>query len=257
MPRKTEPTPAPATRTGEPVTSHAPPAPVSNPAEVAAFLAKVRAMTPAARAAGRGRLIFAMDATMSREPTWDMAQAIQAEMFQAVKAVGHLDVQLVYYRGFDECRASAWVSDPDALARLMVKVRCEAGQTKIGRVLAHALSEARQERVHALVFVGDCMEEEIDVLAHQAGELALTGLPAFMFQEGRNKTAAAAFREVARLTRGAYCPFDEGSAGQLKALLAAVAVYAAGGLTALEDLSRTGTSAAPQLLLGQLKSPDP
>ena len=63
--------------------------------------------------------MFAMDATMSRAPTWDMALKLQGEMFAAVKEVGGLDVQLMYFRGLGECRASKWVSDPDALARLM------------------------------------------------------------------------------------------------------------------------------------------
>ena len=79
------------------------------------------------RQPGRGRLVFAMDATMSRQPTWDMALALQADMFQAVKAVGGLDVQLVYFRGAGECRASRWVSDPDALAALMTRVTCAGG----------------------------------------------------------------------------------------------------------------------------------
>lgn len=237
--------------------AHAPPAPQSNPAEVAAFLAKVKAMAPPVRAEGRGRLIFAMDATMSRQPTWDLALSLQAEMFEAVKAVGRLDVQLVYYRGFGECRASAWVGDPEALARLMTQVHCEGGMTQIGRVLGHALGEAGQKGVDALVFVGDCMEEEVDRLAHKAGELALLGVPVFVFQEGHDGRAAVTFREIARLTRGAFCRFDQGSAAELKALLTAVAVYAAGGRAALEDLSRAGASSAPRLLLGQMKSPDP
>ena len=66
----------------------------------------------------RGRLIFAIDATASRQPTWDLALGLQADMFRAVKEVGGLDVQLVYFRGFGETRASKWVSDPEALARL-------------------------------------------------------------------------------------------------------------------------------------------
>ncbi|HLI20382.1 MAG TPA: hypothetical protein VKV32_04645, partial [Stellaceae bacterium] len=52
-------------------------------AEVDAFLRKVAAM-PTARPAGRrGKLIFAMDATASREPSWDRASRIQGEMFEA------------------------------------------------------------------------------------------------------------------------------------------------------------------------------
>jgi hypothetical protein len=209
----------------------------SSTAEVDAFLNKVRALTPANESGERGRLMFAMDATMSRQPTWDMALGLQADMFLAVKDVGGLDVQLVYFRGFGECRASKWVRDPEALARLMTQVSCRGGHTQIERVLTHARKETNAQRAHALVYVGDCMEENIDDLAAFAGELGLLGMPVFLFQEGSDPTARAAFREIARLTGGAYCSFDAGSAAQLRELLSAVAVYAAGGRRALEDYS--------------------
>jgi hypothetical protein len=72
-------------------------APRSSGAEVADFLARVNTIPPVG-SSGRGRLIFAMDATMSRQPTWDLALGLQADMFHAVKEVGSLDVQLVYFR---------------------------------------------------------------------------------------------------------------------------------------------------------------
>lgn len=221
--------------------------------DVAKFIARMKALTPQA-GAGRGRLVFAMDATMSRQPTWDMALGLQADMFRAVKDVGGLDVQLVYFRGAGECRASKWVSDPDALARLMTTVSCQGGYTQIRKVLSHALQEAGRKRVNALVYVGDCMEEDIDDLCGRAGELAMLGVPAFLFQEGADSRAERAFREIARLTRGAFCRFDAGSAAQLRELLSAVAVYAAGGRTALERLGHQGTGRGARLLLSQMKS---
>ncbi len=215
-------------------------------ADVAAFVAKMKSVGPLATGARR-RLIFAMDATMSRAPTWDMALAHQAEMFAAVKAAGGLDVQLVYFRGFGECRASKWVSDPDALARLMTTVSCQGGKTQIGKVLGHARAEASHGRVSSMVYVGDCVEEDIDLLCAKAGELKLAGIPVFAFQEGRDATASVAFKAIARITGGAHCSFDHGAAGQLRDLLTAVAVYAAGGRQALEALSdRSG--GARQLL---------
>jgi len=204
-------------------------------ADVDAFLRKV-AQAPAAHAAGaRGRLIFAMDATASREPSWDRASHIQAEMFKETAALGGLDVQLVFYRGFGECRASPWVSSANDLLRRMTGVFCLAGQTQIRKVLKHAVKEAKKQRVGALVFVGDCCEEDVDALGHQAGELGLLGVPCFMFHEGGDPVARLAFQQIARLTGGAYCPFDAGSAQQLRDLLSAVAVYAAGGRKALAD----------------------
>jgi len=220
--------------------------------EIDAFVEQVRSM-PAVTSGQRGRLIFAMDATMSRQPAWDMALQLQAEMFDAVAEIGGLDVQLMYFRGFGECRASKWVSDATALRKLMTSVACRGGYTQIRKVLKHARAEAENGPVNALVYVGDCMEENVDELAGMAGELGLMKVPAFMFQEGTNPTAAVAFKEIARLTGGAYCRFDAGAADALRALLQAVAVYAAGGRRALEDLSRAGGGTG-QLLLEQLKS---
>lgn len=215
-------------------------------AELDAFLNKVQSLQPART--GRGRLVFAMDATMSRQPSWDLALSLQSEMFRAVKEVGGLDVQLLYFRGFGECRASRWVGDPDALARLMRQVHCEGGHTQIRKVLSHARQENERQTVNALVYVGDCMEENIDTLSQLAGELGLVGVPVFLFQEGGNALAERAFKEIARLSRGAYCRFDAGSAGQLRELLRAVAVYATGGRKALENAK----SGAATLLLEQL-----
>ena len=197
-----------------------------------------------APAAAGGRLLFAMDATASREPTWDKACRIQGEMFLAAEKVGRLAVQLCWYRGFDEFRADPWVTDARDLLARMSAVACRGGQTQIVRVLQHAAAETRRERVAALVFVGDCMEEDIDRLCHVAGELGMLGVPAFLFHEGGDPVARRAFEEVARLTRGACCPFDANSADQLRDLLAAVAAYAAGGRRALEDFGRRRGGAA-------------
>ena len=215
--------------------------------EVAAFLAKV-ARTPVVREAGhRGRLVFAMDATASREPSWDRACHLQAQMFSETDTLGGLEVQLVFYRGFGECKSSPWVNSADDLVRRMVRVRCLGGHTQIGRVLKHAIKETGKKRVHALVFVGDAMEEDVDRLCHHAGKLGLLGVPAFMFQEGSEPVAMGAFRQIARLTNGAYCSFDSSSASQLRELLGAVAVYAAGGRPALEDYGKRTGGAALQI----------
>lgn len=222
----------------------------SSDADVAAFVARARATAPAP--GSRGRLIFAMDATMSRQPTWDMALQLQSEMFEAVRTVGGLDVQLIYFRGTDECRASRWVTEPAALARLMTQVTCAGGYTQIRKVLSHARREAEARRVNALVHVGDAMEENVDELCHRAGELAVLGIPVFLFQEGYDPAAERAFREIARITNGAWCRFDPGSARQLRDLLSAVAVYAAGGSAALRQLASQGVPGA-RALIGQMR----
>lgn len=206
----------------------------SRRSDIDAFLEKAASL-PVTKPAGRkGRLIFAMDATASREPTWDHACHLQAEMFAETTALGGLEIQLCYYRGLNEFKASDWLTDSATLQRHMASVRCLGGHTQIGRVLKHATTMARQQRIDALVFVGDCMEEKVDDLCQLAGELGLYGVPAFLFHEGGDPRAEQAFRQIAKLTKGAYCPFDSGSARQLRDLLSAVAVYAAGGRPALE-----------------------
>src|SRR5213080_3743309 len=228
------------------------PAATATRAEIDAFLAKVKGLAPTAEPGRRGRLIFALDATMSRQPLWDTACRLQADMFREAAAIGGLDVQLVYYRGLSECRASRWVSQAERLGALMERIDCRGGHTQIGKIIAHGRRETELRKVQALVFVGDAMEEKLDDLCAAAGELGLLGVPAFMFQEGDDPIAEQAFREVARLTRGAYCRFDPGAAHQLGELLRAVAAYAAGGMRALADLSARRDPGAIQLI-GQMK----
>jgi hypothetical protein len=228
------------------------PAPAASRPEIAEFIDRVRALGPAAAGGRRGRLIFALDATMSRQPTWDSACTLQAEMFREAAKAGGLDIQLVYFRGLNECAASGWVAGSEKLAGLMSRIDCRGGQTQIGKVLSHARQEYGKQRVQALVFVGDAMEEKIDELCAAAGELGLLGVPVFMFQEGGDAVAENAYREIARLSRGAYCRFDTGAAHQLGELLRAVAAYAAGGIKALTELSARRSDGARRLL-AQLK----
>jgi len=219
---------------------------------VKTFLREVAQTPPPRPGSGRARLVFAMDATASREPSWDRACQVQGQMFLETAALGGLDVQLVYYRGFDECRASRWVDNPGDLVRLMTGVFCLAGQTKIRRVLQHVVRETDQKRVAALVFVGDCFEENLDELGQIAGQLGLKGVRGFFFQEGHNPEAERAFRHLARLTDGAHCRFDANSPQQLRDLLGAVAAYAAGGRQALADLSQR-SSREVRLLASQVR----
>ena len=205
----------------------------SHSAEVDAFLRDLQRAPAVRPGGGRGRLIFALDATASRQPSWDRACRIQGEMFEATAALGGLDVKLVYYRGFTECKSSRWMANAADLHRVMQAVSCLGGETQIERVLAHAIAENQKQRMGALVFVGDAMEEKVDRLCQLAGELGLKGVPIFLFHEGGDAVAAAAFQQMAKLSRGAYLRFDLASADRLKDLLGAVAVYAAGGYRAL------------------------
>ena len=222
---------------------------------VAALLAKVRR--------NRGRLIFALDATQSRQPSWDLAAQLQSQMFEEVAKIGGLQVQLLYFRGNGECRASHWTSDANELARAMTGVLCRAGTTQIEKVLRHIRAENEREKVSAAILVGDAVEEPPQKLYAATGDLAV---PIFCFQEGDGlalyvdqrgefvhehppQTVEQIFRELARLTGGAYGKFNAGAAAKLSELLQAVAAFAVGGVTALADL-RTDSA---RKLLGQMK----
>ena len=208
--------------------------------EIDAFLEKVDSL-PSINSRGRpGRLIFAMDATASRAPTWDMACELQGKMFTEANGIGELDIQLVFFRGYQECKSSAWLNNPIDLLRLMTSVTCLAGRTQIERVLQHALTESKKNPVDALVYVGDSMEESIDRVGELAGQLRLSNLPLFIFQEGHDIVTSEAFRQFAQLSGGAHCSFDNSSAAQLGKLLTAVALYATGGAAAMERYSALG-----------------
>ena len=220
--------------------------PKPQPTAVDAFLDAAKRVP--ALVEGHGRLIFALDATMSRQPTWDLAQGLQAEMFETAGALGGLAIQLVYFRGFGECRASAFMASGAALSAMMSKIDVRGGATQIRKVLIHARDEAKKARIGALVYVGDAMEENVDTLCTLAGELGLLGVKAFMFHEGAEAAAASAFKEMARLTGGAYAAFDASAPKRLAGLLAAAAAYAAGGRAALEALARRDGGEATKLL---------
>lgn len=217
--------------------------------DIAAFVRKVGAMARP-NAAKDGRLLFALDATMSRQPTWDLACSLQGEMFKAIPKDSALQVQLLYFRGMGECRASKWVIDANALAKLMTGIAVRGGNTQIGKVFSHARAEHAKRRVNAVVYVGDAIEENVDDLCAKAGQLGLLGCPVFVFQEGSDSRVEAAFREFARLTKGAYARFDASAPQQLAALLKAVAAYASGG----RDLLKLQGTGEAQALLAQIKS---
>ena len=139
--------------------------------EIDAFLSKVASLPAKTTVSGSaGRLVFAMDATASREPTWDRACALQGQMFLETEALGGLEVQLCYFRGMGEFAASPWLRRSQDLLRHMQAVRCRGGITQIERVLAHAARQARETRVSALVLIGDSMEEDIDKVCGGGGE---------------------------------------------------------------------------------------
>ena len=215
--------------------------------DVDVFLNELSSFPLIAQTASKGRLIFAMDATASRQPTWDLATEIQGEMFSATSDAGGLSIQLAFYRGFGQFKVSQWTDNGAKMNNLMKSVKCLAGKTQISKILKHALNQTLKVKVNAVVFVGDCMEEELDALCHLAGKLGLLGLPIFIFQESNDPIAKFSFQQIARLSGGACVQFDRESAHTLSELLRAIAVYAAGGRKALKNLAQSKDGVARQI----------
>lgn len=218
--------------------------PKSDRSEIDQFINEVRAMP---QGGGQGRLVFALDATASREPTWDQACHLQSELFTATRELGGLAIQLCYYRGYGEFKATGFVSKTEQLLQLMNGVSCLGGRTQIHRVLSHAVAETRQNPIKAVIFIGDCCEEPVDELCHKAGELGMLRTPVFMFHEGQDPHARSVFQQIGKLSGGACVPFDRSSPQVLKELLAAVAIYASGGTRALEDYSARSSAEVKRL----------
>ena len=223
--------------------------PVSSRNDVRQFLSKMSSLP---KTSGDARLIFSLDATASRQGTWDVASQLQNEMFLSSQSLGGLNVQLCYFRGFGEFFSSDWQSNSDDILRIMSSIQCQAGATQLHRLLQHAIDENQNKKIKCLIYIGDAMEENIDLLAQLAGKLGLLNVPLFMFQERRDPVAKASFEELSRLSGGAYSHFDSASAEQLKELLKAVAIYAAGGLKALQNFSAR-SSGGVKLIEQQLR----
>ncbi len=215
---------------------------------VKSFLEQASKIPAPAASDSMGKLIFGMDATASREPCWDIACQLQAEMFTETAELGQLQVQLCYYQGYGEFHTTNWTQNASQLQNVMTAVRCKAGQTQIERILKHTLTQSKTNKVNALVFIGDCMEELADRLYEQAGQLALRAIPVFIFHEGHEPIAERTFRHIAQITKGAYCRFDQSSAEQLRALLKTAAVYAVGGINALKKHKQKNSELSADLI---------
>ncbi len=218
---------------------------VSSPSEIKGFLTQAR--TKASQPQAAGRLLFAVDATASRQPAWDQAREIQNAMFNATHTLGGLSLQLCYYRGHNEFTSSPWLYHADSVKARMQGIQCHGGYTQIEKVLTHALKEHRQKRIQALIFIGDAVEEDVDHLCHLAGQMGLLTLPLFAFQEGNDPFASQALKQLTKLSSGAHMPFNTNSPAQLAELLGAVAVFATAGKQALQNYLQDKSQQVKQL----------
>lgn len=169
------------------------------------------------------RLILGIDATASREATWDIATSLHSEVLSAAEK--SLQIQLAFYRGVADFKTSNWTQTHQSLRKAMERVQCLSGRTQILRFLQHCYGEAINNSIKAIVFIGDCCEEEPQAIVDLAGKLGILGIPIFIFQEGHDPFATKVFREIAKVSRGAHSPFSTDSARTLGDLLEAVISY--------------------------------
>ena len=193
-----------------------------------------------------GRLIFGLDLTGSREPGLKQARIATAAMFDAIRNFGRIEVKLVYYRGSRECRESSWCADADVLRRSMLKLSCERGGTQIAKLLRLVL--AQNEKLSAVVFVGDHCEDAEDELVQLAGKLGEKHIPLFMFHEcadydDRSLVAQPVFKRMAELSGGVYVEFKPDSGDVLREMLSSIAAFSAGGIEAVERMAPQTTQA--------------
>lgn len=195
---------------------------------------------------------FIIDATASRQDTWDTAQKTQAAMLSEL-ANGFADrvtIELVTFGGDVLNAPTQAVSHIDAAKRL-AEVECKAGSTQFIDAL-QPFVERKDNRTKSIIIVGDFFEENIETVYDVARKLAQKKIKIFTFQEGHydNDDTETFFRELARITGGAYAKF--GSPVQLSKLCADVIDLTLGGCNALRALNKIET---PQTLLAQAKRP--
>ena len=161
-------------------------------------------------------LIFALDATWSRQHFWEISKDIQASMFStAARIRGRFATQLVYYSGLTQngtVASSPWYNHALALDEEMQKVSCQAGTTQIGKVFRHAIAENRKRKINALVLVADACEEYEEDLLPLARELKENNISFFLFDDTKGSATPqedtpAIFEHVAQAADGKRVEF--------------------------------------------------
>ncbi|MCD8566387.1 MAG: VWA domain-containing protein [Alphaproteobacteria bacterium] len=190
-----------------------------------------------------GRVGFIIDATGSRESTWNEAQKIQTDMFSSVAGKGGLKLKLTHFGG-STLSVHEWMDDPNAVASKMKEVSCMLGLTQIIKALEAFLVDNPKEAASSIILVGDSFEENIEELGPFCEKLKNQGTKVFSFLEGDDLQAKQAFSMLSEKTGGAFAVF--GKDMPLEDLCQGVALMAVGGTAALRHLKN---KAAAQTLL--------
>jgi len=176
---------------------------------------------------------FLIDATGSREDTWEQAQGIQAKMFKSAAGLQTIRLRLAYFGG-DCLNSPGWMNSPARVAKHMAAVRCRTGLTQIIEGLHSFIQEAPENRAAAIILVGDAFEEDADQAEHAGTMLKKMGIRVFSFIEGNDPTAQSVFQRLAEITGGKFAKF--GSDLPLSDLCEGVALLTSGGEKALDRL---------------------
>ena len=197
---------------------------------------------------GTGRLVFAVDATSSRQKAWEAAKRLTDDVLGALP--GELDVALAVHGGDRVHTFTEFTSDAAELRGMAAGVRCIAGYTRLVEILRRVA--AMSEDVAVVVYIGDVFEESRRDARQIAVDLAQRGTRVIILHDtgSRDTDDGKAFAELAKLTGGAVLPFDASALERLGQLLEAVAVLAVGGTEMLE--TKQATMPAATLLLEHL-----
>jgi len=201
------------------------------------------------RVAGkRGKLLFAIDATASREPAWEAAKQLTDSFFDAVP--GMIDIGLAAYGGNRVHTFTPYVADARRLRRLASGISCRAGYTQLLPILRRVVETGD---VGVVLYITDAFEEDATTAARLAEMLKAKGTRVIVLFDGwSDSEARAVFEDLAARTGGAVLPFEASAIERLKGLIAAAAVLAVGGEVLLAAKSNSLPGAT--LLLEYLKS---
>jgi hypothetical protein len=191
------------------------------------------------------RLVFAIDATASRDRAWEAAKQVTDCIFRA--APGGIEVALAVHSGGKLARFSPFHPHVDNIRDEAAGVACVAGPTRMLDIMEETL---RRTGVKALVYIGDCFEEDMERGLAVAERLGLRGIKLVVLHDTTTggTGSGGAFRMMAARAGGLVLPFDMSSLDRLADALSAVGAYVAGGPDRLRAMRLD--SPAARLLLG-------
>src|SRR5271165_2696119 len=184
-------------------------------------------------APSRPRLVFAVDATASREPAWAAARRVTDALVKALP--GELDVALAVHGGSRVHTFTAFTNDARTLRDRAAGVSCQAGMTRLLPILATTL---KQQSVRVVIYIGDVFEESLPHGRDLADSLGARGTKLIVLHDTSDNGArrdAEIFWDLAKRTGGCVLPFNANTPDRLRDILSAVAVYAVGGEKLLRE----------------------